>query len=109
MLLGTPVSLYVEIPQQLHNNLQFFLDTNTSWDVDQVMTIALAQFLKSKEKEGIADASLTEELPRSCKKMVSTPISHHRSIPFTELAEPKVGRVRKKDGENHYKSIWSNG
>ncbi|MGF1482129.1 MAG: DUF2811 domain-containing protein [Cyanophyceae cyanobacterium] len=57
MLQGSPISLYVEVPEQLYDHLQLFLDNNTSWDVDQVMTIALAQFLKGKEKEPLQKSS----------------------------------------------------
>lgn len=50
MLQGPSIPLSVEVPQQLHDRLQMFLGTHANWDVDQVVAIALARFLKSREE-----------------------------------------------------------
>ena len=41
----TSVSLVAEIPDSLHKELQEFLDTQTDWDFDQLLTAAIALFL----------------------------------------------------------------
>lgn len=39
------VSVFVEIPEGLHESYRKFLDTHPEWDCDRVMTQALAMFL----------------------------------------------------------------
>ncbi len=41
----TSVSLVAEIPDSLHKELQEFLDTQTDWDFDQLLTAAISLFL----------------------------------------------------------------
>ena len=42
----TSVSLVAEIPDSLHKELQEFLDTQTDWDFDQLLTAAISLFLR---------------------------------------------------------------
>jgi hypothetical protein len=39
------ISLFVEIPEALHQSFQTFLDTRPDWDQDRVMSAALSLFL----------------------------------------------------------------
>ncbi len=41
----TRVSLVAEIPDSLHQELQQFLENQTDWDFDQLLTAAIASFL----------------------------------------------------------------
>ncbi|MFB6275126.1 MAG: DUF2811 domain-containing protein [Halothece sp.] len=41
----TNVSLSTEIPQELHESLQRYLDEHPSWDQDRVLAAALSLFL----------------------------------------------------------------
>jgi hypothetical protein len=39
------VSLLVEVPEELHESLQQFLDTHPQWNQDRAMSAALSLFL----------------------------------------------------------------
>ncbi len=47
----TSVSLVAEIPDSLHKELQEFLDTQTDWDFDQLLTAAISLFLRQNSLE----------------------------------------------------------
>jgi Protein of unknown function (DUF2811) len=40
-----PISLFVEIPETLHQSLATFLDTRPEWDQDRVFSAAISLFL----------------------------------------------------------------
>jgi Protein of unknown function (DUF2811) len=39
------VSLLAELPENLYNNLQAFIDTQPDWDQDRAIAVALSLFL----------------------------------------------------------------
>ncbi len=43
--MDTPISLFVEIPEALHQSLANFLDTRPEWDQDRVFSAAISLFL----------------------------------------------------------------
>ena len=47
----TSVSLVAEIPDSLHKELQEFLDTQSDWDFDQLLTAAISLFLRQNNQE----------------------------------------------------------
>ena len=47
----TSVSLVAEIPDSLHKELQEFLDTQTDWDFDQLLTAAISLFLRQNSHD----------------------------------------------------------
>ncbi|MEL6129112.1 MAG: DUF2811 domain-containing protein [Cyanobacteria bacterium J06628_4] len=51
-----PVSLLVDIPEELHQSLQQYLDSHTLWHQDRVFQAALSLFLM---QNGISNKSLS--------------------------------------------------
>jgi hypothetical protein len=43
--MDTPISLFVEIPEVLHDSLAHFLDKRPEWDQDRVLSAAISLFL----------------------------------------------------------------
>ena len=43
--MNTTVSLVAEIPDSLHQELQQFLNQESDWDFDQLLTVAISSFL----------------------------------------------------------------
>jgi Protein of unknown function (DUF2811) len=44
-VMDMPISLFVEIPETLHQSLATFLDTRPEWDQDRVFSAAISLFL----------------------------------------------------------------
>jgi hypothetical protein len=44
-VMDLPISLFVEIPETLHQSLATFLDTRPEWDQDRVFSAAISLFL----------------------------------------------------------------
>jgi hypothetical protein len=42
--MNTPISIFTEIPEQLHTSLQEYLDAHPNWDQDRVFSVALSLF-----------------------------------------------------------------
>jgi hypothetical protein len=47
-----PISLFVEIPETLHQSLAAFLDTRPEWDQDRVFSAAISLFLLQNRLPG---------------------------------------------------------
>lgn len=45
VIMNTMVSLVAEIPDSLHQELQQFLNQESDWDFDQLLTVAISSFL----------------------------------------------------------------
>lgn len=43
--MSTSVSILAEIPEELHQSLQDYLETHQNWDQDRVISAALSLFL----------------------------------------------------------------
>lgn len=43
--MDSSISLFVEVPETLHQSFQAFLDSRPDWDQDRVMSAALSLFL----------------------------------------------------------------
>ena len=43
--MNTAVSIFAEIPEELHQSLQNYLETHPEWDQDRVFAAALSLFL----------------------------------------------------------------
>lgn len=106
MLQGSSISLYVEVPEQLHDHLQTFLDTHRNWDVDQVVTIALARYLKSRERETLHRASnLTVRKHRSLARARASSFSSRLRRVLLLLKETLNVAVGKPDRKFSYYRI----
>jgi Protein of unknown function (DUF2811) len=44
-MMNTQVSIFTEIPEELHASLKDYLDTHPNWDHDRVFAAALSLFL----------------------------------------------------------------
>jgi hypothetical protein len=49
--MSIPVSILTEIPEELHESLQKYLDSHPNWDQDRVFAAALSMFLLENEKK----------------------------------------------------------
>jgi hypothetical protein len=49
--MSIPVSILTEIPEELHESLQNYLDSHPNWDQDRVFAAALSMFLLENEKK----------------------------------------------------------
>jgi Protein of unknown function (DUF2811) len=47
----SPVSILTEIPAELHESLQKYLEKNSNWDQDTVFTAALSYFLLQESQK----------------------------------------------------------
>lgn len=43
--MNTTVSILAEIPEELHQSMQSYLDTHPTWDQDRIFAAALSLFL----------------------------------------------------------------
>ncbi|PSO49760.1 MAG: hypothetical protein BRC33_05635 [Cyanobacteria bacterium SW_9_44_58] len=62
----TNVSLSTEIPQELHESLQRYLDEHPSWDQDRVLAAALSLFLLQNSQNKVEQNPQTY---RSCAQV----------------------------------------
>lgn len=49
--MNTSVSIFAEIPEELHESLKNYLETNPNWDLDLVFTSALSLFLLQSQND----------------------------------------------------------
>ena len=49
--MNTAVSIFAEIPEELHQSLQSYLETHPKWDQDRVFAAALSLFLLQNGSE----------------------------------------------------------
>jgi hypothetical protein len=55
-VMDMPISLFVEIPETLHQSLATFLDTRPEWDQDRVFSAAISLFLlQNRLPEQVSD------------------------------------------------------
>ncbi len=47
--MNTPVSIFAEIPEELHESLKTYLESHPNWDLDRVFSAALSLFLLQNE------------------------------------------------------------
>lgn len=55
--MNTPVSILAEIPEELHESLQGYLETHPDWDQDRVFSAALSLFLLQNGSSESIDSS----------------------------------------------------
>ncbi|PSO52958.1 MAG: hypothetical protein BRC40_00075 [Cyanobacteria bacterium QH_8_48_120] len=61
--MNTTVSILAEIPEELHESLQSYLDTHPSWDQNRVFAAALSLFLL---QNGTSQTAQTSQDYQSC-------------------------------------------
>ena len=49
--MNTSVSIFAEIPEELHESLKNYLETNPNWDLDRVFSFALSLFLLHNQND----------------------------------------------------------
>jgi hypothetical protein len=52
--MNLPISLTIEVSEDLHRSLRGFLDTRLDWDQDKAMTAALSLFLTQQAVDSTA-------------------------------------------------------
>lgn len=73
--MNATVSILTEIPEQLHQSLQGYLDQHPDWDQDRVFTAALSLFLL---QNGNGDwAKPTGEGDRASARVYLETLFHH--------------------------------
>jgi hypothetical protein len=51
------ISILAEIPEELHESLQSYLDTHPNWDQDRVFAAALSLFLLQNDDHKTAESA----------------------------------------------------
>lgn len=64
--MSTSISILTEIPEELHESLQHYLETHPNWDQDKVFAVALSVFLLQNEKNQSTKPSRTY---KNCAKV----------------------------------------
>ncbi|MDX1977553.1 MAG: DUF2811 domain-containing protein [Pseudanabaenaceae cyanobacterium bins.68] len=64
--MNSTVSIYAEIPEELHLTLKGYLENHTDWDQDRVFAAALSLFLL---QNGSYDAGVSSPNYRSAAKV----------------------------------------
>lgn len=54
--MNTSVSIFAEIPEELHESLRNYLETHPTWDLDRVFAAALSLFLLQTDSRPTANA-----------------------------------------------------
>ncbi len=49
--MNTSVSIFAEIPEELHESLKNYLEINPNWDLDRVFASALSLFLLQNHRD----------------------------------------------------------
>lgn len=55
--MNTSVSIFAEIPEELHESLKSYLETHPNWDLDRVFSAALSLFLLQNETDNNAQSA----------------------------------------------------
>ncbi|ACK66141.1 conserved hypothetical protein [Rippkaea orientalis PCC 8801] len=55
--MNTSVSIFAEIPEELHDSLKSYLETHPNWDLDRVFSAALSLFLLQNESDHNAQSA----------------------------------------------------
>lgn len=69
----TNVNLSTEIPQELHESLQRYLDEHPNWDQDRVLAAALSLFLLQNSQNKVEQSS---QMYRSCAQVYLETLFH---------------------------------
>ena len=64
--MNTTISILAEIPEELHESLQNYLETHPSWDQDRVFAAALSLFLLQNDH---GKASNSGDNYRACARV----------------------------------------
>jgi hypothetical protein len=62
----TAISIFAEIPEELHQSLKSYLESHPNWDQDRVFTAALSLFLLQNSGE---QDSETSQNYRACARV----------------------------------------
>lgn len=62
----TAVSIFADIPEELHESLKNYLDNHPNWDQDRVFAAALSLFLLQNSGE---QANPSDDNYRACAKV----------------------------------------
>jgi hypothetical protein len=70
------ISIFTEIPEELHASLKSYLESHPSWDQDRVFAAALSQFLLQNEA---GKTSSTASDYRACAKVYLESLFQHQA------------------------------
>lgn len=70
----TKISILAEIPEELHESLQDYLETHPNWDQDRVFAAALSLFLL---QNGTSTVTKTSENYRACARVYLETLFQH--------------------------------
>ncbi|MBD2019905.1 DUF2811 domain-containing protein [Leptolyngbya sp. FACHB-36] len=77
--MNTPISLFVEVPEVLHDALKNYLEIRPDWDQDRVFTAALSLFLlQNRGTDSVPDKLHQRETSRIyLDTLFKHPIGHN--------------------------------
>lgn len=64
--MNTSVSIFAEIPEELHESLTNYLETHPNWDLDRVFAAALSLFLLQNQS---SDTPQSTQNYRACARV----------------------------------------
>ena len=67
--MNTPVSILAEIPEELHQSLQNYLETHPTWDQDRVFAAALSLFLLQNGGGDSKPTQVASQNYRACTRV----------------------------------------
>ena len=70
----TKISILAEIPEEIHESLQDYLETHPNWDQDRVFAAALSLFLL---QNGTSKVTQTSENYRACAQVYLETLFQH--------------------------------
>lgn len=70
------VSVLAEIPEELHESLQSYLESHRDWDHDRIFTAALSLFLMQNSNSDTPDAS--RDYRRAARSYLESLFNHQK-------------------------------
>ena len=71
--MNTSVSIFAEIPEELHESLRNYLESHPSWDLDRVFAASLSLFLLQNESNASSESA---EHYRTCARVYLETLFH---------------------------------
>ena len=64
--MNTSVSIFAEIPEELHESIKNYLETHPNWDIDRFFAAALSLFLLQNQSN---DTAQSPQNYRACARV----------------------------------------
>jgi len=75
--MNTSISIFAEIPEDLHESLRGYLETHPNWDLDRVFGAAISLFLLQNESTPSSESSQNY---RACARVYLESLFQQRDV-----------------------------